>query len=105
MSILICKCDDLVFDRGAIARSHTFDLTGIKRRLMKILSNRFMYIGGCVADVAIYLRLFDLVCRKRECDWPLVRRLTLEGVPIDGSAIQPGRRSCFEPADRKTEPF
>src|SRR5882762_3164793 len=105
MPILARKFDHLIFDRGAIARSHTFDLARIKRRLMKILSDCFMHIGSRVAYVAIYLRLLDLVGRKRKGDWPLVRLLTLEGVPIDRSAVQPRRRPRFESADRKTKPF
>src|SRR6266852_9475331 len=105
MAILLCKFHDLVFDRGAVSRSHTFDLTRIKRRLMKVLSNRFVYIGRRIADVAIHLRLFDLVGRKRECDWPLVRLLTLEGVPVDRSPVQSRRRSRFESADRKAKTF
>src|SRR6267378_8012200 len=105
MPILVRKFHHLVFNRRAIARTHALDLARIKRGFMKVLSDRIVHPGRRVADVAIYLRLFDLVGRKRECDWPLVCLLTLEGIPADRSAVEPRRRSCFESADRKTEPL
>jgi hypothetical protein len=42
MALLIGELYYLIFDRRAISRTDSFDLSGVKRRLMKIIANRLM---------------------------------------------------------------
>src|SRR6185369_5356188 len=54
------------------------------------------------ADVAIQLFLSNLLGRKRERSWPLVRRLSFKRVPINCSPIQARRCPSLQAADTKT---
>ncbi len=61
MTILVGKLDYLVLDRGTVPRADAFDLSGIQRRFMKILANALMELARGVTDIAIDLRLLNLV--------------------------------------------
>src|ERR1043166_7243618 len=100
---LIGKFNDLVFDRRAIARPDAFDLSGIKRRLGYICTNRVVHLFSCVTDVAVDLLLVETIGRKRKRHGYLITRLRLERVSIDRSAVQSRRGPGFQSANWEAE--
>src|SRR5689334_22869175 len=105
MARLVGKLDDLVLNRGAVARTDPFDLSGIERRLRNVRANRVVNLLGRIADVAVDLLLLETVSSKREWHWRFVAGLWLKRTPVDRSAVQSWRRSRLEATNRKTEPF
>jgi hypothetical protein len=98
---LLRKLYDLILDGRAVSWPYPFDLARIKRRLMKIASNRIMDGYVSVAKVAVQLSLRYFVGCERKRDDALVRRLGLKGIPINASTVQSRRRTGFQPANRK----
>src|SRR5215208_6055008 len=101
MPRLIGKLYDLVLDRGAVSRTHTFNFSGIQRRFCEVLADRVMYLSGRVADIAVDLFLFETVSGKRERHRCSVARLRFERAPIDCAPIQSRRSSGFQSTDRE----
>ena len=103
VALLIREADDLVLDRGAIARPRAVDLPGIERREVQILVNDPVRLGVRVGDVAG--DLLDFVERVHvrlmgERHDQIVARLDLQRVKINGSAVDARRRTRFEPLQR-----
>ena len=103
MAVTLAEPHDLVFDRRAIARTATGDLAGIHRRAMHIGADDFMRGVGGAGDAALDLRIVDPVGQHRKRLGRIIARLHLHGGPVDGAAVEPRRRSGFQPAKRKAE--
>src|SRR5687767_3118766 len=99
MSVFVRELDDLVLDRRTVTRPDPLDLPGVEGGLVQVIPDCLMEPIACVTDKTLYLRLFDLLSSEREGDRPLVRRLRLESVPVDGSPVQPRRRAGLQPSD------
>ena len=81
MAVALAEADDLVLDRGAIARAAALDLPGIHRRAMHIgPDDRVGGLGGA-GDAALDLRIFDALGQHRERLRRLVAGLHLAGSP------------------------
>ena len=59
MPVALAEADDLVLDRGAIARPAALDLAGIHRRAMHIGADDLMGLRRRAGDGALDLRRFD----------------------------------------------
>src|SRR5260370_1339418 len=66
MSVAVPEADDLVLDRGAIARSGAADLPGIHRRAMHIGPDHGMGCGGGPGDAPLGLRRRGLFRHHRK---------------------------------------
>src|SRR5207244_11216454 len=62
-----------------------------------------MYVIVSVSEVAIQLSLTDLLSRERERNRSQIRRLRLESIPIDSSAIEARRCSGLQTAYAKAK--
>ena len=81
MAVALAEADDLVLDRGAIARAAALDLPGIHRRAMHIgPDDRVRRLGGA-GDAALDLRVLDPLGQHRERLRRLVAGLHLAGSP------------------------
>ncbi|MEY9611533.1 hypothetical protein ABIF21_004407 [Bradyrhizobium elkanii] len=105
MAVTVAEADDLVLDRGAIARSGALDLTGIHRRAMHIGPDHLMGRGRRPGDAALDLRRRNPVSHDRKRLRRLVSGLHFDRGPVDRSAVEARRRSGLEPAERKPCPF
>src|SRR6185503_8573360 len=105
MAGLLRKLNYLIFNRRAVTRSNAFDGARVERRFMKIGSDLFMQLFVCVAEIAIELILLDLFSRKRKGHRPVVRRLWLKSVPVNGSSVEARRRAGFQSSHRKAKPL
>ena len=63
---LVGKFDDLVFDRGAIARADAVDLAAVHRRAMHVFADDAVRFLRGVGDVARHLLLRDLAGAEAE---------------------------------------
>ncbi len=86
MPVALAEADDLVLDRGAIARTAARDLAGIHRRAMHIGADHGVGRLGRAGDAALDLRIGDLVGQRRERLGRIVRR--------PASRAPPSRWSC-----------
>jgi hypothetical protein len=55
------KLDDLILDRGTIARAHPFNAARIERRLMEVLTDDGVGLLGRMSDPTGYLFHVELV--------------------------------------------
>src|ERR1700716_1013164 len=101
MPIAVAEANDLVLDRGAIARSGTLDLPGIHRRAMHIGPDHL--VGGWrgAGDATLDLRRGDAVGHDREWLGWVVARLHSHRRPVDGGAVEPRRRAGLQAPQRK----
>ena len=98
MAGLIGKAHDLVFNRRAVARSHAGRPAAIDRRFRQALSNDLVGLLIGEGDAASNLRGRDLVCQEREGHGRIISLLHVQLIPMDGRAIEPGRRAGLEAA-------
>src|SRR5262249_33389173 len=105
MSVALAEADDLVLDRGAIARPAALDLARIHRRAVDIgLDDRGRRPCGS-RDSAANLRVFDVLGKRRERLGRLAARWHLETRPVDRAPVEPRRRSGLQTAQRESEPL
>src|SRR5258705_3036959 len=103
MALAVGEADDLVLDRGAIARAGAFDLAGIDRRTMQVPADHLMTRGAGRGDVAVDLWRFDPAGHEgHRLRWP-VPGLAVQTAPIDGFPVQSRRRAGLEPAPSKAD--
>src|SRR3954466_4566852 len=88
VSLFIRELNYFVFYRRTITRTDPLDLTGIKRRLVKIIANRLMGSLARIANKALPLRLLDLFRSERKGYGLLIRRLRFKSVPVYSSAVE-----------------
>ncbi len=98
MRFLVREFDDLVLDRGAIARADAVNLAAVHGRAMHVLADDAMRLRRGVGDVARHLRLRDPAGAEAERRGVGVARLRGETRPVDGAAIQTRRRAGLEAA-------
>ncbi len=98
------EAHDLVFDRRAIARAGAFDLPGIERRAVEIVADQIMARRGGAGDMTRHLGRGDGAGQRRERFRRVVAGLRREALPIDGPAVQAGRRAGLQPAEMKAKP-
>ena len=61
MTVLFGKLDYLVLDRWTVSRADALDLPGIERRLVQIVAYGLVQTQRGITDVAVDLRLLDLL--------------------------------------------
>ena len=93
--------DDLVLDRGAIARPNPGDVPGVKRRTGEIGADNVVRPRVGFGDMADDLRSRDPTSQEREGQGRIVAGLHLQPGPVDGAAVEPRRRAGLQPAQRK----
>ena len=104
-----CACavgepDDLVFDRGAVARAGALDLARIHRRAVEVGSDQVVDGGIGVGDVAVELRLRSTrIGEEREGDRLGIARLRLQAVEVDRASVEPRRRAGLEPQELEAQ--
>src|SRR5262249_41286584 len=101
--ITLAKADDLVLDRGAIARPFAANLPGIHRRAVNVVADDPMSRSVRAGDAALDLRVLNTFGQGRKRLRRLIARLHVHGGPIDGAAIEPWWRPRLEPAKRKSK--
>ena len=104
MSLAIGEADDLVLDRGAIARANALDLPGIHRRAVEIGADQSMARRRGPGNEAADLRDANFIRQKRKRLRRIIARLRLEAGPVDGLAIEPRRRAGLQPPHGKADP-
>ncbi len=105
VAVAIAEPDDLVLDRGTIARTAALDLAGIHRRAMHVGPDHFMGRRRRPGDPALDLRRRDPVGHDRERLRRIVAGLHFDRRPVDGRAIEPRRRAGLQSSERKADPF
>ena len=105
MAVAIAEADDLVLDRGAIARAAALDLAGIHRRAMHIGPDHVMGRRRRPGDPALDLRRRDPVGHDRKRLRRIVAGLHFDRGPVDGRAIEPRRRAGLQSSERKAGPL
>src|SRR3954453_16316022 len=101
MPVTVAEPDDLVLDRGTIARATALDLAGIHRRAMHIGPDDFMGRRRRPGDAALDLGRRDPVVQDREGLWWIIAGLHFNRGPVDARAIEPRRRSGLQPSKCK----
>ena len=103
MPLRVRELDDLVFDRGAVARSAAADRASVKGRLLEVPANDLLHGLARPCNPARHL--------TRECH-PLVEGeavavpvavLTLDFGPVDRSAVDPRRCPSLEAGNCKSK--
>ena len=97
MGRLLGEPNDLVLDRGTVARTHSFDPAAVHGRTIQVGFDQFVgplvRPGYAACDLSVHSSRRQI----REVLRLLVRLLRLELVPIDGSPIEPWGRAGLEP--------
>src|SRR5262249_40897532 len=96
------EADDLVLDRGAIARTGALDLAGVHRRTMDIGPDHLVGDRRGAGDPALDLRRGDPIRHHRKRLRRIVAGLHPDGGPVDGGPVEPRRGASLETAERKT---
>ncbi len=102
--LLVGEADDLVLDRGAVARPPSGDLAGIDRGLVQIRPNNGMRRLGGTGDAAFDLTVRQASSHGAERLRRLVARVGPQGIPVDRAPVQPRRRAGFQPPQRQAQP-
>ncbi len=105
VAVPLPETDDLVLDRRAIARAPAIDLAGIHRRTMDIRPDDGVGGLGGPGDAALDLRVLDPGGQGRERLRRLIARLHIQRGPVDGPAIETGRRAGLQAAEGKADPL
>ena len=103
MAVALAEADDLVLDRGAIARAAALDLPGIHRRTMHVGPDDGVGGLGGAGDAALDLRILDAFGQRRERLRRLVAGLHLQARPVDGAAVEARRGAGLQPSERKAD--
>src|ERR1700676_1198466 len=97
MPVAIAEADDLVLDRGTIARPAALDLARIHWRAMHIGPNHLMGRWRGSRDAALDLRRGDLVRHHRKRLRRIAAGLHFPRRPVDRGPVEPRRRACLQP--------
>src|SRR5580692_4030386 len=102
---LVRKFYDLVFDRGAIARTDRLDLPTVHRGAMHVLADDAVRFRSGRGDVTRNLRVVmrHTLGAEAEGSGVGVSRLFGETRPVDGASIKARRGSGLEPAAAQAE--
>ena len=102
---LVGELDDLVFDRGAVARADRLDLTAVHRRAVDVLADDAMGLGRGPGDVAGYLRIVMRYPLGAEAEWSgiFVTWLEREARPVNGASVEARRSAGLEAAAAQAE--
>src|SRR3954447_8428777 len=103
MTLLIGKFNDLVFNRGAIARADAFNLAAVEGGTGNGFGQDAVGLVSGVSQIALNLSTVDLFGKERERGGIRIARLRLKARPVDGAAIEPGRRTGFQPSPLQIE--
>ena len=104
VGILIGEAVDLVLDRRAVTRTHTFDHPGVHRRAIQPAADDLVSVCIGVGDPAGYLRW--MLVRRAKIGKHRTRLITgLLGQPgkVDAAPVQTRRRAGFQPADTQRQ--
>src|SRR5207244_5325520 len=101
----IAEPDDLVLDRGTIARTAALDLAGVHRRAVNIGPDHLMGRGRRSGNPTLDLRGRDPLGHDRERLRRVVAGLHFDSGPVDGRAIEPRRGTGLQSAECKADPF
>ena len=83
----IRELDDLVLDRGAVARSHALYLAAVERGPAQAVLQDVVGALIGIRDVALDLIALDRLGAERKRCWHGIARLGFEGIPVDRPAI------------------
>src|SRR6202142_3907319 len=97
MRQLVGEFDDLVFNRGTVARAGGLNLPAIHGGAMHVLANDAVRLFRRESDVARHLRVVMRYAPGAKAKWSGigVSRLTFEAGPVDGASVEAGRGSGF----------
>src|SRR5262245_45896293 len=96
MALPVSKFHDLVFNRGTVARTDTFDGPRIHGRATEVLANHSMRSRSCPRNPAFDLWIGNSVRHQRKGHGLLVSGLHLEAAPVDRASIKSRRRAGFQ---------
>src|SRR5262249_23271044 len=103
MAVFVGELDDLVLDRGAIARAYAGDLAAVERRAANVVADRLMQPLSRISDVARNLALSDGPGRERKRRRDFVSRLFLERLEVNRTRVESGWSAGLEPGDSEPE--
>src|SRR5579864_9478045 len=94
------KLDDFVFNRRAVSWTDGLNLPAVHRRAMDILANNTVCFGSGPCDVTRNLRFVmrNPLGAETKRGGIGVTGLHVKLRPIDGAAIEAGRRASFQAA-------
>ena len=101
MAFAVGKADDLVLDRGAVARTASGNRAGIDGGPVRVVAHDGMSRRGRAGDVAGDLRRRDRRGERGKRLGRIVAGLNLERAPVDARAIEARRRPGLQPAERE----
>ncbi len=105
MAVALAEFDDLVLDRGAIARPSTGDLAGIHRGTVNIRPDDVMGRRRGAGDATLDLGVRNSLGKDGKGLRRVLAGLHLQGFPVDGPAIKAGRGAGLEPPEGKSGRF
>src|SRR5262249_16046357 len=91
VSITVSKADDLVLERGAIARPFAAHLPGIHRRAVNVVANDPMSRSVRAGDAALDLRVLNTFGQGRTRLWRFISPRRGRGRSTYGTALHPSR--------------
>ena len=94
--VTLAEPDDLVLDRGTVARADTLDLPRIHGGPMQIGADDLVGRGRGRRDMAGHLRRGDLVRQVGKGSRRVVAVLLFERGIVDRATVEPGRRARLE---------
>src|SRR6185369_18016586 len=103
MSFLVCKANDLVLDRRAVARPAALNSPAVHRRAIERAADDLMRARVGVRDVAGNLGLADALGGVRERDRRLVAGLDLEALEVDRARVEARTGAGLQPTDAKSQ--
>src|SRR5690606_40142950 len=99
MAVTVAEFDNLVFDRGAVPRSHAGDRTGIQGRALYVGADDLVRESCRARNPAGDLRIGDTIGHQGEGFRILVGLLHRQPPPIDRSSVESWRGSGLEPTE------
>ena len=105
VAVAVAEPHHLVLDGRAVAGTGRLDLPRIEGRAMKVFADQLVGVGRRRGDGAIDLWRLDTPGEERERLGRIVALLNLKATPVDGAAIEPGRRPRLHTAEGEAEAF
>src|SRR5436190_605946 len=101
MTVAVAKPNNLVLNRGAIARTAALDLAGIHRGSMNVGPDDIMSCGRRAGDTTLDLGVRNPTGQHRKWLRRIITRLHFGFRPVDGGSVEPRRRTGFQAAQGK----